>query len=390
MSLALPKEEPEAAVALTADIVPDEGALARVLSQAGLDLQKYGVGKAKSVAQLLKEIRLGESVLEWRESAGQLLRVVEPVFVQFRWQDSVLVEVEQRFPDGRSRQRNMLLAEKKAPEDASVCATAFRGVREELDLPVGFPLDRLCRFMPEAYCCATEDIVSPSYPGLLCKYVTHYCGVQLLEAGAPRFGELGRLADTFGTAEADKTSHLWKWVPVEEARDAKAKGFPVAHLSEGDDTGGFDVLESPPLEPAGLRALLEAGAVDVGAWGEYSAASLECLARELQTGTARLEREAQTGRVRRLLQPRPASKGAAARPCGARPGGAVDPDPAAYPGLPCRQALPVPPEGNSSRAAARQAPASAGGGRASPWCPCLGAPPPPADSGATAECIRAE
>ncbi|CAK0874341.1 unnamed protein product [Prorocentrum cordatum] len=289
-----------AAVALTAEALPDEEALAERLARAGIDVEKYGVGKAKSVAQLLKELRGGESVLEWSEDTRQLRRVVEPVFLQVRWRNSVLVEVEQKFADGRTRNRNMLLAEKKSPKDADVRATAFRGIREELDLPDDFPqLDTVCRFMQEAYCCVAENMESASYPGLPCVYVTHYCGVQICETALQLFEEQGCLADTFTTTEADKTN-VWRWMPVDEARGNKVKGFP-ATKHEDADTVSYKALDRRPWTE-GLRVLLEMGAVNVSAWGEFTMASLKSLARELKTGNAHLERDGRTGRLRRVMK----------------------------------------------------------------------------------------
>ncbi|CAK0813300.1 unnamed protein product [Prorocentrum cordatum] len=88
--------------------------------------------------------------------------------------------------------------------------------------------------MPEHYCCATERLEARSYPGLPCRYVTHYCGLQLLESGARCFEELGLLAAEFETAEADKTN-VWRWLTMDEAREAGTTGLPAACPGEGDD-----------------------------------------------------------------------------------------------------------------------------------------------------------
>ena len=115
---------------------------------------------------------------EWNDSQSQIRRVVEPVFIQLRWGDKailllvavctkghrrgqVLVETEQILSDGRPRQRqkdaksthpepkqedhragcfgckypsvgrNMLMAEKKSPEDVDIEHSALRGSREK-------------------------------------------------------------------------------------------------------------------------------------------------------------------------------------------------------------------------------------------------------------------
>ncbi|CAK0813302.1 unnamed protein product [Prorocentrum cordatum] len=47
-------------------------------------------------------------------------------------------------------------------------------------------------------------------------------------------GELGLLAAEFETAEADKTN-VWRWLTMDEAREAGTTGLPAACPGEGDD-----------------------------------------------------------------------------------------------------------------------------------------------------------
>lgn len=288
---------------LTPEDMKDDAALASYLVKAGINPGLYGVEKAKPISALRKEVLKGESCLEWCADTSTILRVVEPIFVQFRWKDRVLVEVEQVFKDGRTRRRNMLLAEKRAPEDQGVAEAAVRGLCEELNLPEDFPKAESLRFMHEAYCCICEKLESASYPGLPCTYITHYCSVQLLDAGLPHFDKLGMLMDSFDSEEPDKVNR-WRWTAMEQARASKVKGFPEVKTPEVSNITSWLPLKVPPEDLVGLRIALEVGGVNVETWGEYTQESLSSLARELSTGLSRLEQDADSGKVRRVIKSR--------------------------------------------------------------------------------------
>ena len=296
-------EAPEKSV-LAANLLKD-GGLAIYLKKAGIDPDAYGKDKAKSLDSLIKEVEAGETVLEWNEQTNQIRRIVEPVFVQFRWNDKVLVEHEQIMADGRKRARNMLLAEKKKPEDTEVEQTVYRGLAEELlenyaeFVPdVSFHV----RFMQEAYCCVAENLESSSYPGLPCVYITHYCAVQLLDSALPIFQEIGMLEPEFDTTEEDGKVNRWRWIDLDEARKNKVKGFPKLEESQNaDNVGLWQLIESSPADIGDLRVLLEMGGVNVSAWGVYTQESLKSLLQEIQSGASALERDDISGKVRRVI-----------------------------------------------------------------------------------------
>ncbi|CAE7189341.1 HTR3A, partial [Symbiodinium pilosum] len=244
---------------------------------------------------------------EWNDTASQIRRVVEPVFVQLRWGDKVLVETEQILADGRPRQRNMLLAEKKSPDDVDIEHSALRGVKEELLENVeGCQIDvlRHLRFMQEAYCCVAENLESNSFPGLPCVYITHYCGVQILDHALPLFKDIGFLETDFETKESDGKINKWRWVDVSKARTDKVKGFPKLE-EDGDGkeqavVGLWQQLETP-RDVGDLRVVLEMGGVNVTTWGMYTEESLKCLLNELKIGASTLERDDISGKVRRAI-----------------------------------------------------------------------------------------
>jgi len=288
---------------LTKQDIPDADALNDYLQKAGIDTSTYGQGKAKTVASLFSEFQNGETSLQWDDSTGTIRRVVEPLFIQLVFNGKVLVEREQRLADGRIRQRNMLLAEKKSPEDSSVAAGAVRGVQEELNLFEHVSdVDKAYHFVKEAYCCCVEKLESSSFPGLPCVYITHYCVLQLLDDGAKLLEALGMLKDEFDTQEKDKKVNCWIWRNHEEARRSNVKGFP--QLGKALDKPKSHHVYTPievPKDVQALKSVLEAGQVDTSAWGAYMEESLSSLMGELLSGASKLEKEVNTGALRRVV-----------------------------------------------------------------------------------------
>ncbi|HEU0080703.1 MAG TPA: hypothetical protein VFQ72_01595 [Candidatus Paceibacterota bacterium] len=148
--------------------ITDRASLERTLREHGIPLERWGVEKAKSPADLLKEILSGESTLQVLD--GKLVRSLRVVFVDvcFNKEGKLLVLKEDRqiFADGRTRSRELegSIGEKLvASEDEALGAR--RGLHEEL----GFPIDIEVR----PYGISRETIESPSFPGLTSEYLKY-------------------------------------------------------------------------------------------------------------------------------------------------------------------------------------------------------------------------
>jgi len=142
-------------------------ALRSQLKRHGVNYADWGTGYTKTVQDLMKEIRLGESMFVVRR--GQLIRQVNHAQVKITCViDGVLhrlVETRQEFANGaiRPREGDRSLSEKIQTGESRKNA-AIRGVREELNLQTfkgeGLKPDpveeRRRRFKPSAV----------SYPGL--------------------------------------------------------------------------------------------------------------------------------------------------------------------------------------------------------------------------------
>ena len=166
-----------------------------------------------------------------------MLRIVEPIFIRLCWRGRVLVQESQRMVDGRVRQRNMLLAEKKEPSDGGgFMAAAVRGLHEELGIPREDLLqDGVLRHRPDTYQFEIEHFESPSYPGLSSVYRTHHVQVDILDGGLHLFAKCGLPDCTpFTTSETNPlgtTTHFWRWSDAEKALQDGVVKFPPKAMS---------------------------------------------------------------------------------------------------------------------------------------------------------------
>jgi hypothetical protein len=144
--------------------------LQKQLESANIDTSKWGTGQAKTLTHLQKEIESGETILVTGET-GELLRqvVVGGADVYYESPDGKkyrLKEDRQVFKDGRERRRDLgqAVSEKMKPDENPTDAM-IRGIREELGISGEIKLTET----------GTDEqtLTSPSYPGLLSKYVRH-------------------------------------------------------------------------------------------------------------------------------------------------------------------------------------------------------------------------
>jgi len=82
--------------------VVSEQALQTILEDAGINTQRFGVDQAKSLLELYHELAEGSSHLQRTEDAC-LNRIVEPVFIELRWRDRVLMNTQKGSVRGKSR-----------------------------------------------------------------------------------------------------------------------------------------------------------------------------------------------------------------------------------------------------------------------------------------------
>jgi 8-oxo-dGTP pyrophosphatase MutT (NUDIX family) len=179
---------------------PDLPTLTQRLRHAGIPLEQWGTGEAKTVEHLLSELTEGECVLIddpaglIRIAYGACLRIYGTV----NDRTMVLIEEGQRFRDGRFRQRdlNFSVGEKNKFGEPAQDA-AYRALAEELGITAAVDLGEPFH--------QQKDASSQSYPGLRSIYEMAVFTVCLPAA----------LVDPDGYVEeqTDKQT-FWRWAPV--------------------------------------------------------------------------------------------------------------------------------------------------------------------------------
>lgn len=167
--------------------------ITRKLDEYGVKWSEWGVGTAKTLEHLIKEVIDGETLLKENPERG-LIRKVSIVYIDifFITPDGKclkLVEEKQVFKDGRERRRNLegSIAEKlRATEKADVALTS-RAIQEELGIET---------FVPVFYKGLREVIEdSPSYPGLTMQATNYYFEAYLNETQYQPAGYVERQTD---------------------------------------------------------------------------------------------------------------------------------------------------------------------------------------------------
>lgn len=185
------------------DTFRSAGELERLLRLHGVDTDEWGSGSARNVADLLRELERGESVLAF--SPRTVRRWVDVAKVNILRCDCDalhLVEAYQLMPDGRTRPRGMPLSEKLLHREPPLTA-ALRGLAEELG-PLGEG-DKV-RLDASSLRQWRETRESRSYPTLVTCYNLHQFDAVVEALPSTRFH----------TRESEATGplvHVWDWTP---------------------------------------------------------------------------------------------------------------------------------------------------------------------------------
>ncbi len=162
-----------------------------------LPLDQYGKGEAKTFQNLLDEIKNGEAKIAWLDDRP--IRLLRIIFLKVKYQDKILMEDRQEFPDGRVRHRGTEgIAEKLYPQEVPDQAVK-RALREEL----GFRLDDIDTLSIPFLGQELSKKESPSFPGLESHYELYRYETCLPDnLYQPEYMETGR--------DGKKTYFLWK------------------------------------------------------------------------------------------------------------------------------------------------------------------------------------
>mmetsp|Transcript_54201 Transcript_54201/g.129125 ORF Transcript_54201/g.129125 Transcript_54201/m.129125 type:complete len:1614 (-) Transcript_54201:355-5196(-) len=294
---------------------PSAAALRQLLShydEANTD--RFGTGRYKTIEALWEELRQRRSHLV--KHRGSLWRFVEPLVLQLRWRDYLLVQTSELAPHAqRAREKQTFVTTRMRPGE-SWNEAVHRVVSSKLNLnPADFWSSLTDRHPWEnEYTLIEEDALSPSYPGIMTFYRTHLVrytiGDQHLEmyrgCGLPvgeqvenrrvsrRVAALTSSNNGFTTTQevlnGTRTLH-WRWTPVHEAQQMQRfTNMPSSTPAERWAKYAFrheGVVQSPPSIEALASLLIRCG-VDLSKFGDSiceefasNTKSLQSLFREL-------------------------------------------------------------------------------------------------------------
>lgn len=178
-----------------------EADLATWLAALRIDTAAWGQGGAKQVADLWHEIARGESTLHTNPPR----REVALVQVNLRRGDLILLELAQEMRDGPVRRRMRPPAEKLVAGEA-VTRAARRCLQEEIGVTAGQVSD-----VRELGAPAISEMDSPSYPGLVTRYLRH-----TVEAAVEGLPAEDFWRDNVAAGADPILRHLWGWRPAHE------------------------------------------------------------------------------------------------------------------------------------------------------------------------------
>lgn len=130
-----PTEGSEVSGLVQAPIGLEEEALRKYFQANGIDLEKFGIGQAKTLKDISAELIKGESSLMTKNEGAKtvLVRTVDVVVLKLvhAVTQSILVQTEQTFPDGTKATLERLPGAKRRP-DENQFLTARRVLKRQL------------------------------------------------------------------------------------------------------------------------------------------------------------------------------------------------------------------------------------------------------------------
>jgi len=252
----------------------------KTLVEHNIDVSQFGVGKAKGIDQLAREVETGASRLMLdAQQHKKLVRVVDIVVLKLRPADGsrLLVEFKEQFPDGRERETLRLPGTKKEPHE-NARQTAERILKEMMTIDasmVSFDFSTVER--------QEEETDSPSFPGVTTVYRKELveCKVTTAEKDLQQKVGLPALSQWKATDPQGNTK-FFQWLTDTEAEAKKVKlQVKGSHIST--------LVRAPiGLDEEALREYLVSCNIDIAKFGQDGTKSLKEFSSELIKGETRL------------------------------------------------------------------------------------------------------
>lgn len=272
----------------------DIGTFSQMLEEHNIDPRNFGKGEAKTLKQLAGEVDGGAARLMLDATEHKkLVRVCDLVVLILKSGNGgskrVLIETEEKFPDGRKRVTNRLPGTKKEPYE-NTRQTAERILREFLKLdPQGVTIDLLKIERVE------EENESPSYPGVRTVYRKELVTGEISLSDAGALAKIGlpsnaawEATDTVGNTKT------FNWMTPEQCETMQVALHPK--------TQEISSLVKAPigLNEESLRRRLVEGGIDVSVFGAPGTRTLKEFSAELIKGESTLTQDA-SGALMRVV-----------------------------------------------------------------------------------------
>lgn len=263
-----------------------ESAIDTALKAHGVETARFGKGEAKSLKQFVAEIQGGTTKLMLdAEEYRTMVRLCDLVVLRISCRLAAgpplyLIEIGERFPDGRKRMGlNRLPGTKKEPHE-NVRMVAARICTELLGMGGGeLSLDFKKSEVLE------EVSFSKSYPGVRSVYrktvVEGTVAPKYLASKAFAAREL-----QFEFEDATKNTKYFKWMAEEECISSMVPNFQHDH--SGPRHTSCLVVAPIAVDVHALQTYLAANGIDTSKFGQSNARSLEEFAGELSNSESRL------------------------------------------------------------------------------------------------------
>lgn len=179
--------------------------LEKYLNNYKIPTKEWGVGASKTIGHLVKEINVGESIIE--ESGENLLRKEKGIAINLFYHDGKnllkLFETKQIFKDGRTRERELAtsVGEKMIPGETPI-ETVERAFKEELGIKISQRIIKDIKFV----IADNEPVASKAFPGLLTKRLFYIADIFLPKKFYKPEGYIEK--------QSDKTT-FFEWKKVE-------------------------------------------------------------------------------------------------------------------------------------------------------------------------------
>jgi len=264
--------------------------------QYGIKVGNFGVGQAKTLEEFVVEVWKGQSQLMLDATQHKtLVRVVDVVLLRIIHGSGAnkqyLIRSQEKYPDGRTKDFNQLMASKKLPHENGL-ETAKRLLSERMDMEevgVSFKTER------EYF---EEREVSPSFPGVNTVYRKEIFECIVTEKDPKvlaRLG-LGSVGGSFSTEDKQHYNRTYRWCSEGECEKLKIK---LRFASASEEVS--KLVEAPVgYSEEELGQFLKDNNVDVERFGQDGNKTLAEFADELLSGKASLTKQVD-GRIVRVV-----------------------------------------------------------------------------------------